>query len=402
MGNLESILEFVGLVIAIGTFIISAKMDRDATEEQTYRETLRATLQDFAELRRMHQAFPRNMEELAEGEKDAAIRKYLADLERFAVGCNMNAYDIRVVSRMSGGALINQYRKYFKPYIEKARRMQRPGGAVQSDALYSEVVQMMRKLFAIRGEKFYEIEKYPEDERILERFLSMSISSTDEVFAAFRTLENIVEDHQDGKRGYLYVPGARQDRCLLVAHADTYFDYEYQGVIYHNDVVLENGMYHGTSKDASIGADDRSGCALLWLLRNSGHSLLILDGEEHGQIGAHYLRESNPTLFQELNEHSFILQFDRRGNQDYKCYNIPVTQAFRYYIEKETGYISVEGTGRTDICALCSNICGVNLSVGYYNEHRHEEYISVAEWKHTLDIARTMLEKPLQQFKIKA
>ena len=53
-----------------------------------------------------------------------------------------------------------------------------------------------------------------------------------------------------------------------------------------SDVVFEDGVYSSGDDLCGIGADDRAGCAMLWLLRDSGHSLLILDGEEHGQVGA--------------------------------------------------------------------------------------------------------------------
>lgn len=85
IGNAEAIIEFIGLLVALATFFITSRLDRKATEEQTYRDTLRATLKDFSELRRMHQSFPNNLSTLNEDDRRLAIRKYLADLERFAV-----------------------------------------------------------------------------------------------------------------------------------------------------------------------------------------------------------------------------------------------------------------------------------------------------------------------------
>ena len=236
------------------------------------------------------------------------------------------------------------------------------------------------------------------DRKVLERFLGMPISNSAEVFEMFRTLPGVIERHGEGKQGYLYVPGTRSDRCILAAHADTVFDFVYKNEFYENTFVFEDGIYRGTNENASFGADDRSGCAILWLLREMGHSLLILDGEEHGQIGAHYLADTNPELFNEINDHSFIIQFDRRGSNDYRYYRIPVTDEFVEYIESETGYKLAEGTGRTDIVALCRDICGVNLSVGYYDEHRPTERLVYSEWENTLNIARKMLARPLIKY----
>ena len=137
---------------------------------------------------------------------------------------------------------------------------------------------------------------------------------------------------------------------------------------------------------------------MLWALRESGHSLLVTDGEEHGQIGAHFLRDEHPEVFAELQTHAFMVQLDRRGASDYKCYELPVTPEFLAYVEAEAGYVRAEGKGRTDIQVLCGDVCGVNLSVGYYDEHKPEERVCLAEWQHTLDVVRAMLAKPLRRF----
>ena len=232
----------------------------------------------------------------------------------------------------------------------------------------------------------------------LERFLQLRIDTPQQVFDIFRTLPGAVEKHGSGRKGFLYVPGTRKDRCLLAAHADTYFDRSYLSITATGEVLCKNGIYFSGSAHYGLGADDRAGCAILWLLRNSGHSLLITDGEEHGQIGAHYLREEFPELFRELNGHSFILQLDRRNADDYKCYDIPVTKNFLRYIEAETGFVRAESPGRTDIVTLCDTVCGANLSVGYRKEHTVEETLCVSEWLHTLDVVRQMLEKPLTRY----
>ena len=137
---------------------------------------------------------------------------------------------------------------------------------------------------------------------------------------------------------------------------------------------------------------------MLWVLRKHGHSLLLTDGEEHGQIGSHYLRDSNPDLFRELNDHAFILQLDRRGASDYKTYELPVSREFVSFVEGSTGYALATGKGRTDIQVLCEDVCGVNLSVGYYDEHKPTERVVLEEWEHTLRLVLDMVSKPLSRF----
>ncbi len=91
---------------------------------------------------------------------------------------------------------------------------------------------------------------------------------------------------------------------------------------------------------------------------------------------------------------------DRRGSSDYKCYDIPVTDEFKKYIETETGFELSVGKGKSDIVTLCENVCGANLSIGYYSEHKAEEYLVLAEWYNTLSIVKRMLKKPLGRYPI--
>ena len=62
--------------------------------------------------------------------------------------------------------------------------------------------------------------------------------------------------------------------------------------------------------------------------------------------------------------------------------------------------LSDEGPGDTAprLVRICGEVCGVNLSVGYYDEHKPEERVCLAEWQHTLDVVRGMLAKPLARF----
>ncbi|MBQ6455170.1 MAG: hypothetical protein IJJ32_03670 [Eggerthellaceae bacterium] len=391
------VVAFLSLAVAVVVFVITSAQTKRATEEQTKQENIRATLTDFAALRREHENFERLMQ--AHPERSTEFTKpYIADLERFAVGCNRGAYDLEVVNSMSGGMLVRQYRRYFRDYVTERRRATKLNSAVPRQNLYIEYETMMKELCAIRGVAWEPIEMISEDQWTLERMLDMPISSSDSIFSLFRTLPGAIEAHGEGKQGYLYVPGTRKDRCVLVAHADTVFDVAYDHEPVEQTTVLEDGFYHGTNPACSIGADDRAGCAMLWLLRKSGHSLLLLDGEEHGQIGSHFLKKSNPELFEEINAHTFMVQLDRQNGSDYKTYQLPVPRAFVDFVERETGYSLSESTGRTDIQVLCENVSGVNLSIGFYDEHKPTERLCLAEWEHTLSIVRTMIAKPLSRY----
>ena len=207
-----------------------------------------------------------------------------------------------------------------------------------------------------------------------------------------------------GRERVLYVEGSRPlevGRCLLVAHADTVWDRVWQHTFDEYEpsarLIQTDGIISSADRNRGIGADDRAGLAILWLLKDLGHTLLITDLEEHGRLGSSHLRAHEPELLARINrEHAFAVQFDRRNHREFKCYDVG-TPEFRSYIQHATGYTEPDRRNATDICTLCDplddgpRMCGVNLSVGYYDEHTPDEHLVVAEWQHTLNLARRWL-----------
>lgn len=228
---------------------------------------------------------------------------------------------------------------------------------------------------------------------VLEHILKKSLFNSDDVFEDFLSLENAAV-FGFGKKRFVYIPGHRSDRVVLIAHADSHWDLAYQrNPEYETGLICEKGCFRSASREIGIGADDRAGCAILWLLKDLGHSLLITDGEENRLEGSSWLMTDpeNKHIAQELNEdHQFMVQFDRMNGSDYKCYSVG-TDEFRRYIEEQTGFTEPDRKWATDIVRLCRSITGVNLSIGYRNEHTPDETLVIDEWKRTLDIARNWL-----------
>ncbi|MCL1979681.1 MAG: hypothetical protein FWG62_01215, partial [Proteobacteria bacterium] len=170
---------------------------------------------------------------------------------------------------------------------------------------------------------------------ILKEFLSYPLNSVEEIMKRFATLPNAEWRKGKGEQQqFVFVPENRKDAVTLVAHADTVFDFA------EHNYSEEDGIIKSTSMGCGLGADDRAGCAILWLLKESGHHLLITDGEEHGQIGANWLIDFNTDIAEIIHNSSFMIQFDRQNGNDYKFYNIPVSDEFEEYIKQETGYIN--------------------------------------------------------------
>lgn len=235
---------------------------------------------------------------------------------------------------------------------------------------------------------------------ILDQFIDMPISSSDEVFAQFAQLPDAVyEKGEKPLQRFVYVPGSRKDRILLVAHADTVWHKEY-GNPQEAVVIYDNGVYSSGNPNCGIGADDRAGCAMLWALRDCGHSLLIVDGEEKGKHGAKYLRDAYPKLFRQLNKHGFIIEMDWAGTGGSLYNQVDNSDAFKAYILKETGFVDSQKKGGCDLQILCRRVCGVNLSTGWYGCHTSKELLSVADWENTYHMLKTFLEKPKPKFAI--
>ena len=236
-----------------------------------------------------------------------------------------------------------------------------------------------------------------EAREVLEKFLSMTVKSSDEVIDAFAALENAQKYGNEPLKRFVYIPGTRDDRVLLVAHADTVWDKNYMPELLSTPQKIDYmfGCYYNSNPNSltGIGADDRAGCAILYLLRNSGHSILILDGEEHGQIGANFLKDEYPEIYKEINEHSYMLQFDRRNSNDFKCYNIPVSNSFKNHIYRTMNYTDAGTKSKTDIVVLSDEICGANLSVGYYGEHTEHERLNYKQWLNTYQKVSLMLNE---------
>lgn len=239
---------------------------------------------------------------------------------------------------------------------------------------------------------------------ILKHFLEYPTWTSKPIFEEFKKIENAIfrEKNENGKERFLFVEGKREKKVVLIAHADTYFDEYYKKDKHQKHFIESQGDFYigksETGKRIALGADDRAGCTILWVLRDSGHSILITDGEEHGNIGSNWLVNENSDIAKSINQHQFMIQFDRRNSSDFKCYNVG-TDEFRAFIEEKTNYSEPDTGSSTDICTLCHEICGVNFSVGYYNEHTDDEKINFKEWFNTLNMVKQLLNHDLPRFK---
>lgn len=233
------------------------------------------------------------------------------------------------------------------------------------------------------------------------QILNTPLDCGDEIFDRFAALPGAVAGKGNKPlQRYVYIPGTRKDRVVLVAHIDTVWDKSYkQPFSEPRSVIFEDGIFKSGTPGCGIGADDRAGCAMLWELQSCRHSILIVDGEEHGKFGAKYLKASNKKLFRELNKHCYMIEFDWKGTNSCLFNQVDNTPKFKQYIENELGFIDSKASGGCDLQILCKSVCGVNLGVGYRFYHRPEEQLILSEWENTLNAVRAFLENPQRKFR---
>ena len=167
----------------------------------------------------------------------------------------------------------------------------------------------------------------------------------------------------------------------LVAHLDTVFPEPPEEVYFdrQKNVILS---------PTGLGADDRAGVyAILRIIREGlrPHVIFTTD-EEVGGIGATAVAK----LKMPFNELKYIIELDRRGSNDCVFYNCS-NEDFTKYIES-FGFEWNFGS-YSDIYEICPSweVAGVNLSIGYRDEHSESEVLFVGQMLSTIEKVKNML-----------
>lgn len=165
------------------------------------------------------------------------------------------------------------------------------------------------------------------------------------------------------KKGFLYAEG--NIPVLLVAHLDT---------VHHDkpEIICFSEDMRYIMSPQGIGGDDRCGVyMILQLIRDFKCHVLFCEDEETGGQGANKFTATK--IKPKVN---YIVEMDRRGSNDavfYRCDNPEFTDFVLSF-----GFEENHGTF-TDISIVAPHLktAAVNISAGYYNEHRQHEYIDM-------------------------
>ena len=139
-----------------------------------------------------------------------------------------------------------------------------------------------------------------------------------------------------------------------------------------------------------LGADDRAGVYAILRILKTGlrpHVIFTTD-EEKGGIGAYSIAIKCQDFFNKI---KYIIELDRQGSHDcvfYECNN----RDFVRYVES-FGFFEELGSF-SDISYICPEwkVAGVNLSIGYKNEHSYVETLHISHFFATIDKVIKMLK----------
>lgn len=195
---------------------------------------------------------------------------------------------------------------------------------------------------------------------------------------------------------YVWIPSEDPNPMMIVAHVDTVRTTQ----LLPKALVFNRGVFRTTDKQA-LGADDRAGVFAVLAIRE--HCLfeglkvphiLLTDGEESGGIGVSDFI-ADKVLDPYESGITMLLEFDRKGADEAVTYGGDLPDKACEYIESwgwQTGHGSY-----TDISSLIDTyqIPGVNLSVGYYDQHTSSERLVINHLRSTINTAIKMLADPL-------
>ena len=225
------------------------------------------------------------------------------------------------------------------------------------------------------------------DYRLFEKLVSLSEK---EMVRAMTQLIKSKYDNIIANKDYIIAIG--DIPIALVAHMDTVFKFPVSDLYYDQ----RKGVLWSPE---GLGADDRAGIfAIIKILQDGLRpSVILTTGEEDGGVGACAICDKYPEC--PIEGLKYMIQLDRRGTNDcvfYDCY----CPEFVDYVES-FGFCERWGSF-TDISFLMPQwqTVGVNLSVGYEDEHSKQEILNINPLFDTIKKVKKMLtEQEIPDFK---
>lgn len=220
----------------------------------------------------------------------------------------------------------------------------------------------------------------PNDYKLFEQLVSMTQPQLHKLMGIFlkEKYPKVVID-----KNYIFAEG--DIPVALVAHMDTVFKFPVFNLYYDPK---KNVAF---SPDG-LGADDRAGVfAILQIIKaDLRPSIILTTDEEKGGLGAAALAIDYSRC--PIENIKYLIELDRQGSHDAVFYDCG-TEDFKQYIQA-FGFKEAKGSF-SDISFLMSewDICGVNLSIGYRDEHTYAETLHFDDLFETVRKVKGMLLK---------
>lgn len=248
------------------------------------------------------------------------------------------------------------------------------------------------------------IRNIPVNWKLLKKLLSYRTYSKDEnariEFNLFLTnwiktnIKNVLVE--EDSIGNIYITkGISEIYPCVVAHQDINQDkIESVSVIQTSKLIV--GIDNSTGLQCGLGNDDKAGIylALHCLLKYDNIKCFFSVNEEIGAEGSH---AADLTFFENV---SFLLQGDRNSWENDVSYStngeVVVSEEFMKasYNTLEKYNYSYASCMYTDIGVLCpaTGLCGINISIGYFDEHYEEERLSIPHFINAIGFAEELIE----------
>lgn len=248
--------------------------------------------------------------------------------------------------------------------------------SIEDKHLVYEGLDLLKSLYAINSLSTHEQE--------MARFIIEQMKSID------------VEVWQDEMGNVFVVKGRAEVYPCVAAHIDEVHAPCERNIVVADDMVY---AYDDEGNRVGIGADDKNG---IWIALNLLHTEPILKAaffvhEEkfEGNAGCVGSGACDLSFF---NDVKYVLECDRKGGSDlvYIGKDIPLCEPdfVAAEIMSQYGYTPVVG-GKTDVAKLKVRGLGkpcCNISCGYYNPHKENEYTMLGELYNCLAFVKSIIQ----------
>lgn len=192
----------------------------------------------------------------------------------------------------------------------------------------------------------------------------------------FLYVDKVVKDK------YIILKKDNKVKPMLCVHLDTVNTHSKCGDLLPDKDIIdfnEGFMLKPNTTYSCLGADDRSGVYMVLEhyeeLLNKYHIGVFCD-EEIGGLGSYELTE--------LTDVSCFIGLDREGSMEVATYGSDNKELIELFVSR--GFKQMRGSFTdASVLAKTHNKPCVNLSVGYYNQHRENEYVLFKDMEDTLN-----------------